>query len=132
MPTATFNNFRDGCYLGESDSLNMINEEIIIVSGAGVLKAGTILGKITASGKYNIHDPVLANGTELPAGAIILFGGVDATAADVKAAGTVRGSATINDNMLTYKAGMTSPQKKAVRDALRVKGMAVLPQHAGE
>jgi hypothetical protein len=44
----------------------------------------------------------------------------------------VRGPATINGNMLTYKAGMTNAAKIAVRNALRAKGMAVLPQHAGE
>jgi hypothetical protein len=132
MAVATFNNKRSGCYLGASFDLNVINEEIIVASGAGVLDPGTILGKITASGKYVTHDTALANGAELPANAIILFHAVDATAADVKTVGTMRGPATINGNLLTYKAGMTSPNKIIVRNALRAKGLAVLPQHAGE
>lgn len=132
MPTLVFNNKRSGCYLGQSSSLNIINEEIIIASGAGVLDAGTVIAKITASGKYVTHDDALANGAQLPANAAILFHPVDATLADVKTAATVRGAATINGEMLTYKAGMTNPAKIGVRNALRAKGLAVLPQHAGE
>ena len=132
MAAVTFNNKRSFCYLGESNSPNQINEEIIIASGAGILDAGTVIAKITASGKYVVHDTALSNGAELPANAAILGHSVDATSADVKTAGTVRGPATINGNMLTYKSGMTNAAKIAVRNALRVKGLAVLPQHAGE
>lgn len=132
MPPVTFENRRDGCYLGESAALNIINEEIIVASGAGVLLPGTIIAKITASGKYVVHDPALSNGAQLPANAIILFNRVDATSADVKAVGTVNGPATINGNMLTYLAGMSAPNMLAVRNALRLKGLKVLPQHAGE
>lgn len=132
MATATFNNKRSGCYLGETAALNIVNEEIVVASGAGVLDPGTVLGKITASQKYAAFDPTLVTGVELPAGAIILFHGVDATSADVKTVGTVRGPATINGNMLTYKAAMSAPNKIIARNALRAKGMAVLPQHNGE
>ncbi len=132
MPAVTFNNKRSGCYLGESAPLNIINEEIIVASGAGKLDAGTILGKVTASGKYVAFDPTLETGAEEPEGIAILFHPVDATSADVKTVATVRGPATINGNMLTYKAAMSAPNKIVARNALRAKGMAVLPQHAGE
>ncbi|MGA1853042.1 head decoration protein [Sphingobium sp. HT1-2] len=132
MAPVTFNNKRSFCYLGESNPPNQINEEIIIASGAGVLDAGTVIAKITVGGKYVVHDTALSNGAELPANAAILGHPVDATSADVKTTATVRGPATINGNMLTYKAGMTNAAKIAVRNALRAKGMAVLPQHAGE
>lgn len=132
MAAVVFENRRDGCYLGESAALNIINEEIIVASGAGVILPGTIIAKITASGKYVVHDPALANGAQLPANAVILFNRVDATAADVKAVATVNGPATINGNMLTYLAGMSAPNMLAVRNALRLKGLKVLPQHAGE
>ncbi|MBB4859638.1 hypothetical protein HNO88_002967 [Novosphingobium chloroacetimidivorans] len=132
MPAVTFENRRDGCYLGESAALNIINEEIVVASGQGVLFPGTVIAKITASGKYGIHDTALSDGSQLPANAVILFNRVDATSADVKAVASVRGPATINGNMLTYKAGMSNAAKIAARNALRVKGLAVLPQHAGE
>lgn len=132
MAAVNYNNKRSGCYLGASADLNIINEEIIIASGAGVLDPGTVIAKITASGKFVVHDTALANGAELPANAAILFHGVDATSADVKTVATVRGPATVNGNMLTYKTGMSSPNKILARNALRTKGLAVLPQHAGE
>lgn len=132
MVAVAFENRRDGCYLGESAALNIINEEIIIASGQGVLYPGTVIAKITASGKYAIHDTAASDGSQLPANAVILFNRVDATSADVKAAATVNGPATINGNMLTYKAGMAGSAKTAVRNAMRLKGLKVLPQHAGE
>jgi hypothetical protein len=132
MTVATFNNKRSGCYLGESAPVNIINAEIVVASGAGILDPGTVIAPITASGKYVVHDTALANGAQLPAGAAILFHRVDATAADVKTVATVRGPATINGNMLTYKAGMTGADKIAARNALRAKGLSVLPQHNGE
>lgn len=133
MPVVTFNNRRSGCYLGESAAVNIINEEIIIASGQGILDPGTVIAELTATpGTYVVHDTALANGGQLPANAAILFHGVDATSAAVKTVATTKGPATVNGNMLTYKAGMNNAAKIAVRDALRAKGLAILPQHAGE
>jgi outer membrane murein-binding lipoprotein Lpp len=132
MPAVTYENRRDGCYLGESASPNIINEEIVVASGQGVLFPGTVIAPITASGKYAIHDTAASDGSQLPAEAVILFNRVDATRADVKAVATKNGPATINGNMLTYKASMNSAGRKAARDAMRRRGLKVLPQHAGE
>lgn len=128
MPAVAFNTKRSGCYLGETAALNIVNEEIILASGAGVLDAGTVLGKITASGKYVLHDNALSNGAEVAAA--ILFHTTDATAADAKTVATVNGPATINGNMLTLKAGISAGNRTAALNALRAKGMKVLPQHA--
>jgi hypothetical protein len=119
---------RTGCYLGEAAANNIVNEEIIVASGAGVLVPGTVLGKITASGKYVLHDAGLSNGAETAAA--ILYNGVDATSADVTAVATVNGPATINGNELTFKTGISDANKTAAIAALRAKGMKVLPQHA--
>ena len=56
-------------------------EQVTIVSGAGVLAAGTVLGKITASGKYTAYDDDNADGSETAA-AVSLYA-VDASSADV-------------------------------------------------
>lgn len=64
-------------------------EQITLVSGAGALKAGTVLGKISASGKYQTYDN--ASGTAaVNVGAAILCYDVDATSADQLAAVIVR------------------------------------------
>lgn len=129
MPSLTSFDFRrSGCYLGECAGPNIVNEEIIVASGAGVLYPGTVLGKITASGKYVAHDNALSNGAEVAAG--ILFHKVDATSADALTVGTVNGPATINGNDLIFKAGISGANQLAATNALRAKGMKVLPQHA--
>lgn len=56
---------------------------ITIVSGAGVLAAGTVLGKITATGLYDAYDNGDSDGTETAAG--ILMYRVDATNGDTPA-----------------------------------------------
>jgi hypothetical protein len=128
MAVITYDARRSGCYLGESAAPNIINEEIIIASGAGVLLPGTVLGKITASGKYVLHDAGLSNGAQ--AAAAILFHKVDATSADVKTVATKNGPATINGNDLIFKDAISDANKLAAIVALRALGLKVLPQHA--
>ncbi len=55
---------------------------ITIVSGAGVLTKGTVLGKITASGKYDAYAAGGSGGLET-AKAILAEDAEDATSADV-------------------------------------------------
>lgn len=54
-------------------------DAVTIVLGQN-LKAGDVVGKITASGKYKIYDNAAVDGSEVAAG--ILWADVDATAAD--------------------------------------------------
>lgn len=56
---------------------------VTIVSGAGVLTRGTVLGKITSGGKYKKSLTAAEDGSQTPVG--ILAVDVDATSADVVA-----------------------------------------------
>lgn len=56
---------------------------VTIASGAGVLTTGTVLGKITASGKFKAYQDGASDGSEVAK--LILAEDVDATSADVKA-----------------------------------------------
>lgn len=56
---------------------------VVIASGSGVVAANTVLGKITASGKYQAYDNANADGSETAA--LILTHEVDATSTDVNA-----------------------------------------------
>ena len=38
-------------------------DQIVLVSGAGALVAGRVLGKVTASGKYKAYDNTASDGT---------------------------------------------------------------------
>lgn len=55
-------------------------ETVTIVSGSGVITAGMVLGKITATGKYKPYDDDNVDGSE--AAAAIAVSEVDATSAD--------------------------------------------------
>ena len=99
----------------EADSL-FSREQVTIVSGAGELVSGTVLGKITASGKYTPVTVAAADGSEDAAG--ILFQDVDATSADVSAVIIAR-DAIVSNQGLTYGADVnTAPERAAVHAAL--------------
>jgi DUF4097 and DUF4098 domain-containing protein YvlB len=88
---------------------------ITISSGSGVVKAGTVLGKITATGEYApapAAETVGIEGAEV-ASAINLYT-VDATSADVKVAAIVR-DAEVNVNELTYAASVDQAGEKTAK-----------------
>lgn len=74
---------RSGAFLLSEGNGKISREEITIASGAGVLQAGTILGKVSASGKYVAYDNAASNGSETAAG--VLYAQADATNGDAKA-----------------------------------------------
>lgn len=91
---------------------NISRDNIVIVSGAGVVRAGTVLGKITASGKYTPSPATGADGSQV-AVAVNLYE-VDATSADVAVAAIMR-DAEVNVNTLTYAASVDDNTKKAAK-----------------
>lgn len=95
---------------------NISSEEIVIAANAGALVAGTVIGKVTATGQYKLHDPAAADGTEIVANTAILYADAPNSAAVQKSVGDFRAGA-VNANALTWKAGMTDNQKAAVTAA---------------
>lgn len=88
---ATYTEARQtGEFLISEASGTRSREAVTVVSGAGALAAGTVLGKITASGKYAPYDDAVdpADGTE--AAAAVLYAPVDATSGDAPAVVIVR------------------------------------------
>lgn len=63
-------------------------ENIVVVQTGTEIKSGTVLGKITASGKYAPYSNVASNGTEVAAG--VLYNYLPADTGDTKAVGFVR------------------------------------------
>lgn len=54
MAVLNYESRRSGCYLGESNPLNQINEEIILLDGEGDLFPGTVLGLVTEGGVQTV------------------------------------------------------------------------------
>ena len=95
-------------------------ENIVVMAGSGQLPTGTVLGKITASGKYGVYDNAGTGGIEVAAA--ILAEPVDATSGDVEGAAVVR-YAKIAPGGLTWKATLTAADKTAGLADLAVNGI---------
>lgn len=85
-------------------------ETVTITSGAGVLQAGTVLGKITASGEYTAYDDDNADGSQAAVG--ILLESVDATSAAVSASMLAR-LAEVKSGALVWAATNDAGDKTA-------------------
>lgn len=85
-------------------------ENIVVVAGSGPLPTGTVLSKISASGKYGVYDTAGTGGIETAAA--ILAEPVDATSGDVNGSAVVR-LAKIAPGGLTWKSSLTEADKTA-------------------
>lgn len=95
--------------LSEGDG-SISREEITIASGAGALAAGTVLGTITASGKYTGFDDGNSDGSETATA--VLMQAVDASDADVTATAIVR-LAEVKKDGLQWISGVDATAKAA-------------------
>ncbi len=93
-----------------------------IASGAGVVAAGTVLGAITASGKYTPYDDGSSDGSET-AVAVSLYE-ADATDADVDIAILVR-HAVVKEGALQWHADADATAKAAAAVSLASAGIIV-------
>ena len=89
-------------------------EEITILDGQD-LETGTVLGKVTASGKYVQIDLGASDGSEVAAG--ILWDGVFADGADADAAAHVRDAEVLGAE-LVYPDGASSGDIDTINAAL--------------
>jgi hypothetical protein len=98
--------------LSEGDGT--VSRESVVIA-AGKLVAGTVLGKVTASGSYVAHNPAASTGEQ---NAVAVLGyDVDATSATQTALAIVR-EAEVNALKLTFAAGITAAQKTAAITSL--------------
>lgn len=102
-------------------------EEVTVLAGSGAerhLALGTVVGRVTASGKVVALDLAASDGSETVAGVLLSTtaapDGVDATGIAL-----VRGPAIVADHALVYPAGATTPQKTTINTALAGLGVVV-------
>jgi len=86
---------------------------VTVVSGAGELARGAVIGQITASGKYKLALDASGDGSETPR--LILAEAVDATSGDVTALAYCTG--VFDAAKLTFGAGVTAAEFEAACDA---------------
>src|SRR5262252_5355228 len=79
-------------------------ENVVIPSGAGVIPAGRVLGKVTATGKYdNYRSDNTPAGVSTVTG--ILYAEVDATSADLAAVMIARDAEVVSTRVTTEVGG---------------------------
>ena len=113
---------RDGHYIVSEANGYRAREEITVASGAGVLKAGRVLGRITASSKYVSYTPGATDGSQNAVA--ILYQGCDATGADVRRTVTARDSEVQASALNWGPAVTTDAHKTTALAALAVLGIA--------
>ena len=102
----------------EQDS-DYSREQITVASGAD-LTVLTVLGKVTADGKYVQLDPSASDGSESAAG--ILVADTAAASADAESAAIVRDALVIAD-ALVWPSGITANQKTTALGELAALGI---------
>ena len=96
-------------------------ETVTLVSGAGKLAPGTVLGRITSGGKYTVLTPGASNGSQNAAG--ILWGPADATDADAPGVVLLRGPAIVNRHEIVWPERITEGQANTAITALAALGI---------
>lgn len=87
-------------------------DEVTIASGQGVLTPGTVLGKITASGKYAASPNTGSDGSET-AVAVLAYA-VDATSADAQAV-VISRDAEVKVDELVYASTVDDATKRGTK-----------------
>lgn len=95
------------------------SRKVTVANGAGPLARGTVLGQVTASGKYLPSLAAADDGSEAPD--LVLAADVDASAADAEALAYYTGD--FSALALTIGAGHTVV---SIREGLRVKGINII------
>ena len=119
----------------EYDPSSGITREVVTVNLAAgaTLTQGTVLAKVTATGKYLVQDASLASGAGLEAAGVLI--GADeltpsvvcATTTDTKVLMLARGPAKVVVGKLIMGAGTdAAAEKLAVYDALAAKGIVTV------
>ena len=102
-------------------------EEVTVLAGSGSdreLHIGTVLGRVTASGKVVGLNLAGSDGSQTVYGVLVTNttapDGVDATGVAL-----VRGPAIVDDTGLIHPSGATAPQKATITSALIALGIVV-------
>jgi hypothetical protein len=124
--TVLSNTLRAGGFIESEANFARSRDTVTIeggTGGAGKLLAGTVIGKITSSGKYWASPATGVDGSQQAIA--ILFDAVDATAGDVEATVVAR-EAEVRGADLFYDPSVDDDAKKAAKAAqLLVVGIIV-------
>src|SRR5579871_2147296 len=94
---------------------NYCRETVTLKAGTAYV-LGSVLGKITASGKYRLSPAAAVSGDEGAETAVaVLIEAVDATGGDKVGLIVARGPAIVSNGALTFDASVDQPAKKTTK-----------------
>ncbi len=102
---------------------NLYSRDRVTVASGQNLPLGTVLGIVTASGKYKQIDPSAEDGTQVAAG--VLLQGCDATLADRDNGLVVARHAIVSDHALQWPEAITAAEKASAVAQLKALGVLV-------
>lgn len=100
-----------GAFIKSEANGDRSRDQITIGGGTGLLQPGTVLGKVTATGKYGLYDNEATDGRT--AAAAVLYAAVDATSADAVGVAIVRDAEVFFDRLTWGPAVTTQGEKDA-------------------
>jgi len=103
-----------GDLLKYEDNANYTRESVTLLAGTNYA-LGSVLGIVTASGKYTISPDAGATGEQVAVA--VLLEAVDATAADAIGLILARGPAIVSKAQLVFDATVTTPAKISAKEA---------------
>jgi hypothetical protein len=124
MPVINEGRYASDWLKAESHNSGYSREEAVMASGAGKVLTGTVLGKITASGKYKPVTVAANDGSQNAAA--ILLNSVDATSADAPCVIIARDAIVVQQGLLYGADVDTSAERLAVQNALRALNPPIL------
>jgi len=111
--------------VSESNGYRSRDDVTVTVPASTTYAAGTLLGKITASGKYVRHAAAAADGSENEAGVLYeTLVNTTVSAVDSESVSFAR-DAEVNGSELTYEVGADAAQITASNLALKALGIIV-------
>jgi hypothetical protein len=104
-------------------SLGYCRETVVINNAAANLKIGTVLGVVTATGKYKVCVQTATDGSQ-NAAAVLMEDKTIANSTDTKVLALVRGPAIVSKSGLVFDASFDQEAKRAAAYAsLAAKGI---------
>lgn len=89
-------------------------DEDVLASGSGVVRLGTVLGKVTSSGKFAPLDPAASDGTKVAAA--IILETADATSEDRTVVNLKRRAQVILQELIWPDGATVSQKTKALAE----------------
>lgn len=124
MKQKTFTSVRDEEHVISEANGRMSREQIVLSAPSATILAGTVLGKLTATGEYVPLDVDAVTGAEEPAAILAPTEEPKSPVADIRTSAHVR-DCEVNGHKLVWPAGITGPEKAAAEATLADAGVLV-------